>query len=746
MMLAGTRLRWFKARYGGVASVMVLASAVVVNPAWNSPAQAQTRTQSQSQSQAQTQVQQDDVLEQSVSQPVVQAVPSMDTMTLNAALNRVAQNPRDANALIDAGNAAMTLGDTDASIGFFRRAGQIAPLDGRVKAGLAGAYVRNGDPFSAIPLFDAAEQAGASSAEMLSDRGLAFDLVGNGPKAQAYYRAALARGANDEVQRRLALSLAISGDSRGSAAALSPLLVRQDKAAWRTKAFALAILGQTEEAVTLTRSTMPPSLAAAMSPYLRYMRTLTPAQQASAANLGQFPRASEIGRVDPRMAVYAPLRPVALALVDAGQQGSGRNGRGRRSSDSQSGSMRPSAAAQVASAASQQSRRPNSILPAVTPRRVPALAVDTTVTRPVAVAPAPETKVSATASPAIQPPRVAAVLPPVAPPVLAQPAAPASAPAPSLASAPVAVAVAVPAAVQPPLAAAAVPPPTPVVAAAPAATPAAATPAPALATVTATAAPTPAPTAVATVAATPAPGFTSLGTGAARSEVAAFDLARATPPAAVSPPAAPLVTVPVVAAAPSMTATPTEASPVAVAAAPLPSAIPAPPAEPVAAPAAPPPPAPPVVPQPSRTQSLAEAFSEFAAPVGEATPAPGAVDIRRIRPVRELSPEMRAAQLAAKTPPPPSHPSRIWVQVATGRDRTALAGDWRRMARQSAELFRNRKANVTAWGQSNRLLAGPFETEAGAVTFVAQLRRADVPGAFVWTSPAGQVVDAVGGK
>lgn len=725
MMLAGTRLRWFKARYGGVASIMVLASAIVVNPAWISPAQAQTRTQSQSQAQAQAQ--QDDVLEQAVSQPVVQAVPSMDTMTLNAALNRVAQNPRDANALIDAGNAAMTLGDTDASIGFFRRAGQIAPLDGRVKAGLAGAYVRNGDPFSAIPLFDAAEQAGASSTDMLSDRGLAFDLVGNGPKAQAYYRAALARGSNDEVLRRLALSLAIAGDRRGAEAALSPLLVRQDKAAWRTKAFALAILGQTEEAVTLTHSTMPPSLAAAMSPYLRYMRTLTPAQQASAANLGQFPRASEIGRVDPRMAIYAPPRPVALAVADTGQQGSGRNGRGRRSGDSQSGSTRPSVAAQVASAANQQSRRPNSILPATTPRRVPALAVNTTVARPVAVAPVPETKVVAAASSAIQPPRVAAVLPPVAPPVLVQAAAPASASA----SAPVSVA-------------AAVPQPTPVVAATPSPT---STPA-AAALATATAAPTPAPTAVATVAATPAPGFTSLGTGAARTEVAAFDLARAAPAASAAPSSAPVVAAPVVAATPAV-ATPTVAPAVAVAAAP--ASVPTPDPVAVAAPvtpppAAPPPAAPPIVPQPSRTQSLAEAFSEFAAPVGEATPAPGAVDIRRIRPLRELSPEMRAAQLAAKTPPPPSHPSRIWVQVATGRDRTALAGDWRRMARQSAELFRNRKANVTAWGQSNRLLAGPFETEAGAVTFVAQLRRADVPGAFVWTSPAGQVVDAVGGK
>jgi Flp pilus assembly protein TadD len=721
MMLAGTPLRWFKARHCGIPSALALACASAVNPAWIGPAQAQA--------QAQAQEGPDDALDQAVSQPVVQAVPSMDTMNLNAALNRVAQNPRDANALIDAGNAALTLGDTDAAIGFYRRAGQVAPQDGRVKAGLAGAYVRNGDPFSAIPLFDAAEQAGASSTDMLSDRGLAFDLVGNGPKAQAYYRAALARGSNDEVLRRLALSLAISGDRRGAEAALSPLLVRQDKAAWRTKAFALAILGQTEEAVTLTQATMPPNLAAAMAPYLRYMRTLTPAQQASAANLGQFPRASEIGRVDPRMAIYAPPRPVALAVADTSQQGSGRGGRGRRGSDSQSSSTRTSALAQAASAASQPIRRPNSILPPFVPHRAPAMAVNTTVTRPAAVTPVADGKAGAAA---IQPARaaIAAAPPPVASPALAQAAvaSPVASPLPAAAA---------PAA-PPPVSVAAAPQSATIVAAAPSAAP--------------TSAPAPATVAVATVAAAPAPvpapGFTSLGSGAARTEVAAFDLAHASPAASAAPSAVPVAAAPVVAAPPAV-ATPAVAPVVAVAAAPAsvltpePAAVAAPV---IAAPVTPPPAAPPVVPQPSRTQSLAEAFSEFAAPVGEATPAPGAVDIRRIRPLRELSPEMRAAQLAAKTPPPPSHPSRIWVQVATGRDRTALAGDWRRMARQSAELFRNRKANVTAWGQSNRLLAGPFETEAAAVTFVAQLRRADVPGAFVWTSPAGQVVDAVGGK
>ena len=52
---------------------------------------------------------------------------------------------------------------------------------------------------------------------------------------------------------------------------------------------------------------------------------------------------------------------------------------------------------------------------------------------------------------------------------------------------------------------------------------------------------------------------------------------------------------------------------------------------------------------------------------------------------------------------------------------------------------------MSAWGQTNRLLTGPFESTAAANQFIAQLRKEDVPGAFVWSSPAGQVVDALGG-
>ena len=93
----------------------------------------------------------------SVARPVVQALPSEESLRLNAALSRLGRNPRDLDALIDAGNSALGMGDIDAATGFFKRADQVSSRDPRVKAGLGRAMVRSGDPLAAIPLFDEAE-------------------------------------------------------------------------------------------------------------------------------------------------------------------------------------------------------------------------------------------------------------------------------------------------------------------------------------------------------------------------------------------------------------------------------------------------------------------------------------------------------------------------------------------------------------------------------------------------------------
>ncbi|MFA7587300.1 MAG: SPOR domain-containing protein, partial [Novosphingobium sp.] len=298
----------------------------------------------------------------SVSRPVVQPLPAARGMTLNAALARLAQNPRDTQAMIDAGKAALMLGDVDAAIGFFSRARTVDPLNPYAKAGLAGALVRQENPFEAIPLFQEAERAGVVDADLAADRGLAYDLVGDNATAQRYYREALARGSSEEVTRRLALSYAIAGDRISADATLAPLLARGDKAAFRSRAFAMAIAGQAEEAVGIAYGSLPQELAAAISPYLRYMTRLTPAQQAAAANFGHFPRASEIGRDDPRVAQYAAANPRrgTLASADAalvpkgeplGRKSRTRTNRQTQREQRQTGSMaaRPTPMAAVAS-------------------------------------------------------------------------------------------------------------------------------------------------------------------------------------------------------------------------------------------------------------------------------------------------------------------------------------------------------------------------------------------------------------
>ena len=77
-------------------------------------------------------------------QAVVQPLPRASaSQALNAALVRLGHDPRDLDALIDAGKAALGMGDIDAAVGFFARADQLSPDNMRVKGGLAGALVRS---------------------------------------------------------------------------------------------------------------------------------------------------------------------------------------------------------------------------------------------------------------------------------------------------------------------------------------------------------------------------------------------------------------------------------------------------------------------------------------------------------------------------------------------------------------------------------------------------------------------------
>ena len=136
--------------------------------------------------------------------------------------------------------------------------------------------------------------------------------------------------------------------------------------------------------------------------------------------------------------------------------------------------------------------------------------------------------------------------------------------------------------------------------------------------------------------------------------------------------------------------------------------------------------------------SLAEAFAGFNLARVDDLPAPaarGAVDITRIEPAREVP----RPPPPPPPPPPPQNPSRQWVQVATGQDIGAFRFDWRRISRAADGLLNSRDAYSAKWGQTNRLVTGPFASAKEAQDFVTSLQEKGVE-SFRFSSAAGEEV------
>ena len=212
------------------------------------------------------------------------------TASLNASLARLGDNPRDVTALIGAGEAALSLNDPNAATGFFARADEIQSGNGRIKAGLGRAMLQLQKPGEALRLFDQAERLRYPADSFLADRGLARDLTGDQAGAQSDYQTALRTKPNDpEIVRRYAVSLGISGQVDASEKVIEPLLYKNDRAAWRNRAFVLAMNGRDQQARNITQKVMPKPLATAIQPYMDRMAGLTPAQRAAAVHFGNFP-------------------------------------------------------------------------------------------------------------------------------------------------------------------------------------------------------------------------------------------------------------------------------------------------------------------------------------------------------------------------------------------------------------------------------------------------------------------------
>ena len=170
----------------------------------------------------------------------IQALPDPDSPVsrLSSYIRILAGSPRNLDALLGAGRAALEVGDANAALGFFSRAEEIAPLNGRAKAGLGAALANIEKPQDALRLFAQAASLGAPDAEFARDRGLAHDLTGDWRRAQRDYQLALrSKPGDDETVRRYALSLGIAGDRAQALQVLDPLLRRQDQGAWRARAF-----------------------------------------------------------------------------------------------------------------------------------------------------------------------------------------------------------------------------------------------------------------------------------------------------------------------------------------------------------------------------------------------------------------------------------------------------------------------------------------------------------------------------
>ncbi|WP_313334185.1 tetratricopeptide repeat protein [Sphingobium yanoikuyae] len=613
---------------------------------------------------------------------------------LNNNLAKLATNPRDFNALVGAGEAALELDDARAAAGFFARADAIQPNNGRTKAGLGRVMLKMQNPAEALRLFDQATRAGYPEATIQGDRGLARDMTGDQAGAQRDYHAALQRTPDDaELVRRYAASLGISGQVDAADKVLQPLLYKSDRAAWRYNAFILAMNNRQAEAKKVVDQTMPAQLASAITPYMQKMPYLTAAQKAAAVHFGHFPQvvATSITPIVPT----PPAPGVQLASRDAapaaaastapaqGDRRTTRNGSGRQRGTSLARAPLGTPAARQPTARQPTARQPTASQPAPTQSRtqVAAQATQPTVPAPATVQPLPAD--TRGRQPVVQPTPSQSARSEMVQPVPGQATAPAPTPAPT---------------------------------------------------------PAPVRSASADVQGPPAPGLDALDGGAPRSTTPA--------PTTGQPSAASQLNSSALAQASSVTPpAPTPQAPVAT--------LFTPPAD-SAAPQ----------PAPEATRSLADIIHAIDVPDSERRSNVVAVDLAEVEKLQaarraaarqaEADKAKKAAAAKAKAEADAkakkeaeekkrlaANPARNWVQIGTGQ-KSALAFTFKRL-QGKYDAVAPQDGWSASWGQTSRLLIGPFASFTRAKAVEADLKKAGAD-AFAWQSDAGEVVEKLGSK
>ena len=234
-----------------------------------------------------------------------------DTLAYN--MKVLGSSPKDFNALVGAGRAALALGDAQAAAGFFGRAEEVWPSSALPQAGMGAALAQDGDGRGALQYFARAVQRGATAQMIGADRGLAYDLTGQHTLAQADYRAALMGSDRDEARRRLALSLAITGNKAEAISTLGPLVARGDAGGARCRALVLALSGDSAGARQVLDAVMPGS-STRMAYFFARLPSLRSDQKAAAVNLGIFP--AEGTQVASAGAVSSYTSPTAPAVAE----------------------------------------------------------------------------------------------------------------------------------------------------------------------------------------------------------------------------------------------------------------------------------------------------------------------------------------------------------------------------------------------------------------------------------------------
>jgi Flp pilus assembly protein TadD len=606
----------------------------------------------------------------------------------------LAADPRDVRALLEAGNLSARLADTAAALAFFARAEAIDPSNPRILSGRGSTLVRMERPGEALRLFQTAEARGLPAREYAADRGFAYDLLGQPVLAQADYKLALQGERDDETVRRYALSLGITGHVEEAMRQLDPLLRKSDRAAWRARAFTLAMNGDIPGAERIATSMMPGNMGASLAPFFRRLANLAPADRAFAVHFGQFsPTAARLAdaRLAPALPRYvpAPARPVQMAQAQPvrAPEAAAPQGRDRRS------------------------RRERDVAP---PARRSA-SVQTEAATPVQ---------TAAAAPLPGPPPAPRQEVPMVQPLPAPRAEEIDAPIRET-----------PAPVQ--MARRETPPPerSPIAAAGqggPAATSTGDTARSETVQPTSAPSPTPAPTGA---SATPAPQPTTALPESARppeNRPEAQPVAAAAKPEPAPPgPARVGQEDSVLAAIVAGITIPGEELQIVTA---TPVDLPPEPARVAAA-------APEVArptPKPETRPPVAKPKPEPVKP--EPAKGKGAkVEIAKADP-KSKKPDPKAT----KKPEPKAEPARVWVQVAGGANQASLSRAWQAVVAKAPAL-KGKSGWWTPLRATNRVLTGPFKTAAEAQAFVNTLGKSGVSG-FVFTSEAGQKVNKLGAE